>query len=100
MATRPPTPKLPKRADLFDRPEVVKAIHACRLRIAANLRRLRAAEGWSQEVAAEKIGIHAIHLVRLEGGQPDVKLSTLVAAALAYNIEPRALLRPQRTRRR
>jgi len=99
MATRPPAPKPPKRADLFDRPEVVKAIHACRLRIAANLRRLRAAEGWSQEVAAEKIGIHAIHLVRLEGGQPDVKLSTLVAAALAYGVNASELFWSTRLRR-
>ena len=49
------------------------------------LRSLRTARGWTLEIAAEHVHVHAVHLTRLEGGK-DVNptLAVLVACALAY----------------
>jgi transcriptional regulator with XRE-family HTH domain len=55
------------------------------------VRRFRAAKEWSREVAAEKIGVHAVHIARIELGNANVTLTTVVAIARAFGIETKAL---------
>ncbi len=59
--------------------------------LAARLRELRAARGWTQEEAAEAIGLHAKQLQRMEGAKANPTLATLVAVAAAYGVDLGAL---------
>ena len=59
-----------------------------RRRLGEALRALRAERGLSQEEAAERAGVHAKHLQRIEGGNANVTLATLVALARAYRVAP------------
>ena len=68
-----------------------KAIKAERRRLGERLRALRKGFEWSQTEAAENIGLHPVHVSRLEGGTANVTISTLVAVALAYKVPLRAL---------
>jgi len=51
------------------------------------LRSLRLELGLSQEAAAERVGITDRQLRRLELGQANVTLATLVACAVAYRVQ-------------
>jgi hypothetical protein len=52
----------------------------------------------SQGAAAELIGCHAKHLQRVEAGQVNLKLLTLVAAAMIYGVKLDALFKRSKTR--
>jgi transcriptional regulator with XRE-family HTH domain len=55
--------------------------------IAENLRRLRADRGWTQEEAADRAGLQQPSYARIElGRSPDVKLSTLLKLAQAFDV--------------
>lgn len=55
--------------------------------IAANVRRLRSERGWTQEHAADRAGLQQPSYARIElGRSPDVKLSTLLKLARAYEV--------------
>ncbi len=60
-------------------------------RIGTRLRELRLEHGLTQELAAEKMGVHPKYLTRLEGGGVNVTLATLVAATVAYKVSLREL---------
>jgi DNA-binding XRE family transcriptional regulator len=81
------------RSEIWDRRAVVAAARRERTRVGDRLRKLREARGFSQERAAERIGIHAKHLLRVEQGDANVTIATLVAAAIAYGVQVRDLFR-------
>jgi transcriptional regulator with XRE-family HTH domain len=61
--------------------------------VAANIRRLRAREGLTQEKLAEKASLGPVHVRSIERGVENVTLATLVAIADALEVPPGALLR-------
>jgi transcriptional regulator with XRE-family HTH domain len=61
-------------------------------RFAANLRRLRAAAGLSQEDLAFRAGIHRTQVSLLEGGKRMPRVFTLVCLAGALGVTPDDLL--------
>jgi transcriptional regulator with XRE-family HTH domain len=61
-------------------------------RFAANLRRLRAAAGLSQEDLAFRAGIHRTQVSLLEGGKRMPRVFTLVCVAGALGVTPDDLL--------
>jgi transcriptional regulator with XRE-family HTH domain len=66
---------------------------------AANLRRLRADKGWSQEELAFEAGVNRSYLARVEAGRPYVGLEIIGKLAEALQVEPAELLKlPKRTR--
>ena len=60
--------------------------------VAENLRRLRLAKGWSQEVCAEKCGLHRTYIGAVERGERNITLATLDAIAAALKASPIELL--------
>jgi transcriptional regulator with XRE-family HTH domain len=64
--------------------------------LGGNIQRLRSKRGWTQERLAEATGFDLSYAQRVERGQVNVTLGTLVAFADALEVEPRALLRPGR----
>jgi transcriptional regulator with XRE-family HTH domain len=60
--------------------------------VAENLRRLRLAKGWSQEVCAEKCGLHRTYIGAVERGERNITLATLDAIAAALKVSPIELL--------
>lgn len=63
---------------------------------AANVRRLRAAAGSTQEALAERVGVDLRYLQRIEAGEVDAKLSLLDRFALALDVRHAELLAPGR----
>lgn len=61
--------------------------------VAANIRRLRARQGLTQEELAEKASLGAVHVRSIERGVENVTLATLVAIADALGVPPGLLLR-------
>jgi transcriptional regulator with XRE-family HTH domain len=61
--------------------------------LAANLARLRAARRWSQQQAADAIGIDLKHFQKLEYAALNPTLRTVVAAAEAFGVPLARLLR-------
>jgi transcriptional regulator with XRE-family HTH domain len=60
--------------------------------VAENLRRLRLARGWSQEVCAEKCGLHRTYIGAVERTERNITLATLDAIAQALKVSPLELL--------
>ena len=100
MAAPKSRPDKEKRSEAHARPEVMTAARVTLRDIGTTLRRLREDRGWTQEKAAESIGVNPLHLLRLEAGKSNVTIATLVAAAVTYGVETHVLLRPQRPARR
>jgi ribosome-binding protein aMBF1 (putative translation factor) len=61
-------------------------------RLGSRLRDLRAARGWSQRATADRIGIGAAVVCRLEKGSANPSLAILVSVARAFGIPLRRLL--------
>jgi transcriptional regulator with XRE-family HTH domain len=62
--------------------------------LGGNLQRLRVKQGWTQERLAEVTGLDLSYTQRVERGQINVTLGTLVTFADALGVPPGALLRP------
>ena len=62
------------------------------LRLARNLRRLRGQRGFSQEMAAEKCGLHRTYVGAIERGERNVTLTTLQEIAAGLRVDPLRLL--------
>ena len=92
MATRRPSPADHGRSETRERPEVTRALRREQRALAVRLRALRTDRNMSQEAAAEAIGLSPKHLRRLELGQSNVTLATLVAFSLAYRVRVGQLL--------
>lgn len=73
-------------SEVWSRPAIRRAIERSRKRLGLRLRQLREARGLTQEVAAERAGIHAKHLGVIEGGKTNVSFPSLVALAFAYDV--------------
>jgi transcriptional regulator with XRE-family HTH domain len=61
--------------------------------LGGNIQRLRVQRGWTQERLAEATGFDLSYAQRVERGQINVTLGTLVAFADALDVKPGALLR-------
>ncbi len=91
-------------AELVDEPEAAAAATAAanllpnpvelppREQFTANLRRHRRRSGLSQEALAQHCGLHRAEISRLERGEREPRLSTIVRHAKALEIAPAALL--------
>jgi transcriptional regulator with XRE-family HTH domain len=62
-----------------------------RRKLGARLRELRLARHMTQARAAEAVGVHPVHVARMESGAANPTITTLVAFALAYGVPLRAL---------
>lgn len=68
-----------------------------RRRVAANVRRLRLAQGLTLEVAAERADLNVRHWQKIEAAQMNLTISTLVKLANALGSTPADLVsRPPR----
>ena len=60
--------------------------------LAKRLRQLRASRGWTQRVAAVRMGVGAPLVRRLENGQANPSLAVLLSVAAAFGIPLKELL--------
>jgi transcriptional regulator with XRE-family HTH domain len=61
-------------------------------RFGANLRRARESAGFTQERLRDTSGVHMTEISRLESGQKDPRLSTIVRLAIGLDLPPGDLL--------
>jgi len=62
--------------------------------VAANLRRLRAKRGLSQEALADKAGIHRTYIGSVERAERNVSIDNICRLAWALGVDVRELLTP------
>jgi transcriptional regulator with XRE-family HTH domain len=55
-------------------------------RVGATVRALRKQKGWSQDVFADKTGLHRAHIGEIERGESNVTLQTLKILADALSV--------------
>ena len=67
--------------------------------LAANVTRMRERAGWTQERAAEAMGLDVKHLQKLEYGRLNPSLRTLVNVACAFSVTVGRLLAPTSNKR-
>lgn len=60
--------------------------------LGSNLKAARTRLGLTQEQVAERSGVHATEVSRIEAGKRDPQVSTLVRLAKAVDVEPGELL--------
>ncbi|MGN6254954.1 MAG: helix-turn-helix domain-containing protein [Solirubrobacterales bacterium] len=60
--------------------------------LGANLREARMKSGMTQEEVAERSGVHATEVSRIEAGKRDPRVSTVLRLAEAVNVKPGQLL--------
>ena len=60
--------------------------------VASNVRRLRAARGWSQEDLADQCSLHRTYVGAIERGERNITLATLERLATALEVIPADLL--------
>jgi ribosome-binding protein aMBF1 (putative translation factor) len=87
MASRSPAQQARGRSEIYASDSLVRAIEAAKKRFGRRARELRHAKGWSREVAAHAIGIHPVHLARIELGSANITIATQVAIATGYRVE-------------
>lgn len=78
-------------SEVWTRPGLKRAIAREQRKLAVRLRELRAASKLTQEAAAERAGIHAKYLVRIESGKANPSAAILIALAIGYGVEVRDL---------
>jgi transcriptional regulator with XRE-family HTH domain len=66
--------------------------------LAENLRFLRQRQGWSQEVCAEKCGLHRTYIGAVERGERNITLATLDRIAQALGMTALELMTPRAKR--
>lgn len=57
-----------------------------RILLAGNVRRLREKSGWTQEQSADAVGIAPRHYQKIEAGDVNVTVATLVRLANAFRV--------------
>jgi len=62
-------------------------------KLGKNLRHARERLGLTQEEVAERSGVHATEVSRIEGGKRDPRVSTVTRLAKALSVAPGDLLR-------
>lgn len=73
-------------SEVLQRAHVRAEYQQAQRRLGAEIRRLRLARGWTQEQAAEEIGVHPKQVQRMELGSTNSTLAVLVATALALEV--------------
>lgn len=89
-----PTGKTPTkrgRSEVWTRGPTARAIKRELRRLGERLRQLRLERGLTQEQAAESIGVHPKHIIKMEQGAANVTVATLVAASVAFKVPLREL---------
>ena len=86
-----PSPYAHGRSEIHERKPLVQTIGRERRRLGARLRQLRLAREMTQAAAAEAVGVHPVHVARIESGAANPTISTLIAFAVAYGVQLRAL---------
>jgi transcriptional regulator with XRE-family HTH domain len=66
--------------------------------VAGSIRALRQARGWSQELLAERAGVHRTYLGSVERGERNVAVDNICSIAWALGVEPADLLLPKNRR--
>lgn len=72
---------------------------SARLRVSSNLKRLRSAQGLSQEKAAELADFHRTYVSQLERCVTNISIDGLERLAHALGVDVTELLRPVETER-
>lgn len=62
--------------------------------VGANLRRLRARRGWSQEALADHAGIHRTYVGSVERAERNISINNICRLAWALGVEVRELFAP------
>lgn len=75
------------RSETRTRAKAQEALEREQLRLGRHLLALRVERGLSQEAAAELAGVHEKYLSKLERGQANPTLSTLLSVASAYGVQ-------------
>ena len=91
MPTTGKTPTKRGRSEVWTRGPTARAIKRELRRVGIRLRELRQERGLTQEQAAEAIGVHPKHVIKMEQGNANFTMATLVAAAVAYKVPLRDL---------
>lgn len=94
-APRSVSPHAHGRSEVWERPKLQGRIRVIQKRFGARVRALRMEAGFSQEAAAERIGIHSKHLQRLESGKANPTLATMAAIGEAFSISIGALFQSE-----
>lgn len=68
---------------------------SARMLLARNLRRLRAAKGWSQEDLALEADLHRTFVAHVERGARNVSIDNVEKLATAFDIPVYCLLQPE-----
>lgn len=61
--------------------------------LGATVRRLRKANGWSQDLLSDRSGLHRAHIGEIERGETNVTLQTLKTLADTFQIRITDLLK-------
>jgi DNA-binding XRE family transcriptional regulator len=69
-----------------------RAFDVLAVRLGSRMRQLRATKGWTQRATADRIGIGAAVVRRLENGSANPSLAILVSVARAFGIPLKHLL--------
>jgi transcriptional regulator with XRE-family HTH domain len=69
------------------------AVQAVYAKLGKSVRRLRRELGWTQDVLADRSGLHRAHIGEIERGETNVTLLTLKTLADALNVRITDLLR-------
>jgi DNA-binding XRE family transcriptional regulator len=85
------TPHKRGRSEVRTRKELALVIKRELKHLGMRLRALRQERGLTQEQAAESIGVHPKHMIKMEQGSANLTLATLVAVAVAYKVPLREL---------
>ncbi|MCD7049257.1 helix-turn-helix domain-containing protein [Rhodococcus sp. BH2-1] len=73
-------------------PELKPPLNPTLASFGARVRARRVELGWSQEVAAQHIGIHFTHLGQVERGQRSARIENILKIAAGLQTTPGALL--------
>lgn len=68
------------------RPDLVAQAEREKQRLGARLLALRTKRNLTQAQVAEQAGIHPVHVSRIESGDANVTITTLVALAVTYGV--------------
>ncbi|MGO9770722.1 MAG: helix-turn-helix domain-containing protein [Roseiarcus sp.] len=64
--------------------------------VATNVRRLRHANGWTQEELADRVGLSVRYVGQIERGQASMSITVLGRVANALKVEPTELVKRAR----
>ncbi|WP_323383491.1 helix-turn-helix transcriptional regulator [Myxococcus dinghuensis] len=91
MPTARDAPTKRGRSEVWTRGPTARAIKRELRRLGERLRELRLERGFTQEQAAEAIGVHPKHIIKMEQGAANVTVATLVAVSVAFKVPLRDL---------